>query len=142
MGTNYYLKTNICEKCGRSDKIHIGKSSAGWCFALHVTESYEDPQIQSLDDWKKLWSQPGTKIENEYGEEVTPDQMLNIITNRSGKTDLPDKPEAFYSSWDQMLRENSAVWGPNNLLRHRKDAHPQHVGYGEGTWDLLSGEFS
>ena len=32
MGTNYYTKINNCDKCGRYDKIHLGKSSAGWQF--------------------------------------------------------------------------------------------------------------
>ena len=37
MGTNYYLSSKPCSCCGRKDsQRHIGKSSAGWVFALHV----------------------------------------------------------------------------------------------------------
>ena len=43
MGTNYYLETDACDKCGRGDgPLHIGNSSAGWCFALHVGEDADD----------------------------------------------------------------------------------------------------
>ena len=49
MGTNYYLhrpRTNECEHCGRADEappLHIGKSSSGWCFSLHVRRA-DDPE--------------------------------------------------------------------------------------------------
>lgn len=63
MGTNYYLrlKSEICPHCGRGDEglLHIGKSSAGWCFSLHVMN-----RIQSLDDWKKAFENPENSIEN------------------------------------------------------------------------------
>ena len=38
MGTNYYLhKKPPCEACGHEPApLHIGKSSGGWCFSLHV----------------------------------------------------------------------------------------------------------
>jgi len=42
MGTNYYLVKNerppcpCCERTYVQERLHIGKSSGGWCFALHV----------------------------------------------------------------------------------------------------------
>lgn len=49
MGTNYYLQKNVCGCCGRPEKqIHIGKSSAGWAFALRV---YPHDGIKDYDDW-------------------------------------------------------------------------------------------
>lgn len=37
MGTNYYLRPDPCECCGRGlEPLHIGKSCMGWCFRLHV----------------------------------------------------------------------------------------------------------
>jgi hypothetical protein len=128
MGMNYYLKHPACGHCGRSGSaLHIGKSSAGWCFALHV-----DDERKSLDDWQKAWSQPGAIIENEYGEAVTPEQMLAKITDRS----WPDDRDRT----DRFLCENHAAPGPNNLLRHQLG--PYCVGHGDGTYDLIPGEFS
>lgn len=47
MGTNYYAEYQPpCPTCGRQDPpLHIGKSSAGWCFSLHVI-----PEL-GLNDW-------------------------------------------------------------------------------------------
>lgn len=30
MGTNYYWRIKNCDKCGRYEDVHVGKSSAGW----------------------------------------------------------------------------------------------------------------
>lgn len=72
MGTNYYWHHDICGSCGRSDDpIHIGKSSAGWCFALHVDE---DIGIKSLDDWMSRWGEmnhTNSEIRDEYGHPVS-----------------------------------------------------------------------
>lgn len=90
MGTNYYYETvgsQPCPTCGRgsdSEKLHIGKSSAGWAFSLHIIP-YKD--IRSLDDWQKLWAQGG-QIRDEYGESVTVEEMLRTITQRSHSTGL------------------------------------------------------
>ncbi len=55
MGTNYYLHEKPdCECCGRPfEALHIGKSSSGWCFSLHVMP---EDMINTLDDWRSKWS--------------------------------------------------------------------------------------
>jgi len=128
MGTNYFLDTDVCPTCNCSKgRLHIGKSSAGWCFSLHV-----DPEegIRELADWQKLWSQPNSRIVDEYSREVTPDQMMLTITSRSwGRSPEPGE-----------LVMNDALLGPNNLMRRR--VGPRTLGHGEGTYDLVLGEFS
>ena len=81
MGTNYYLyQKPDCETCGRPHPaLHIGKSSAGWCFSLHVVP---EDRIECLDDWRHLWTQPGALIRNEYDERISPGEMESIITER------------------------------------------------------------
>jgi hypothetical protein len=58
MCTNYYLK--------HPDGLylHIGKSSAGWCFSLHVMP---EAGINSLDEWRSLFCDPYALIQDEYG---------------------------------------------------------------------------
>lgn len=110
MGTNYYLEEKSpCECCNRGyDNLHIGKSSMGWVFSLHVIKG----EIETLDQWKDRWSKEGVRIVNEYGDTLTPDEMLKVITNRSH---------------------------PGGLQRHHTY---NTLGRGEGTWDYITGEFS
>ena len=103
-----------CPHCQRPYPAkHIGKSSAGWCFALHVIP---EEGIHGLEDWEARWDLLGTLILDEYGEITSPSTMRAIITDRS-------------------------IPGPNNLLR-AKIKQTQCIGHGEGTWDLIIGDFS
>ena len=138
MGTNYYLHKNECPACHRSDEpMHIGKSSGGWCFGLHV---YPEKLLNTLDDWRKIWVEPGTLIKNEYGDKVTPVDMEKIITRRKGRKRIVF-PWFGYRDEEDFLEKNHAVLGPNNLLRHEIDTR-FCIGHGEGTWDYLAGYFS
>jgi hypothetical protein len=132
MGTNFYLrdKSKTCPHCGHNSEgegRHIGKSSAGWCFSLHV---YPDEGINTLDDWKKLMSGPNAEIKDEYGETVTVKAMLSCICERGWPHTQPP-PSA------EFLMQNHAVMGPKGLLRHRVNC----VGH-FGTCDYITGEFS
>jgi len=127
MGTNYYLHKEKCPCCGlKSEPLHIGKSSAGWVFMLHVTEA-----IKGLRDWMVLFESPGYTIVDEYGQDISMTEMVSTIVCRS----WPDKI---------VLRESEKEKieiGPSNLLRNRVDAD-FCIGHGEGTWDLIPREFS
>ncbi len=93
MGTNYYLYDKPpCKECGRPyEAKHIGKSSAGWCFSLHVIP---EDGINDLEDWEKLWNQYDTEIMDEYGNPLAPSEMLSIITGRSGS--IPRESAQWY----------------------------------------------
>lgn len=125
MGTNYYHHEQAaCIACGRDfDSRHIGKSSVGWCFSLHI---YPSEGITSLDDWLEIWETG--QIKNEYDVPISSAEMEKIITDRS---------------WDEEITEGISVHGspgPNGLLRHTVDG--MHcTGHGEGTWDYMVGTF-
>jgi len=137
MGTNYYLKRDVCSCCGRgADKLHIGKSSFGWCFSLHIIS---EEGINDLPDWERIWGDPKTKIEDEYGDPLTPQEMHTVIADR---THSPKERTPYgYRSWAQFHEQNHSEPGPNHLLRHKVDGR-HCTAHGEGTWDLLPGEFS
>lgn len=143
MGTNYYLHSDLCPHCGHSnEKRHIGKSSTGWCFALHV---YPEDGIHDLPDWEREWSQPGLIIKDEYGQFISVDEMKEIITKRAHtpweKKTLDPKVYGFYNSEKEFHQYNNSERGPNGLARSRVDV--QHcIGHGAGTWDLITGYFS
>ena len=136
MGTNYYLHDNACEHCGRSDEpIHIGKSSAGWCFSLHVTDD-----IKSLADWKSILYRTGTQVIDEYGTKIPVHEMLTTIECRDWGYKKEKAPRG-HKTWDEFHKENHSVFGPNGLLRHEADGR-HCVGHGDGTYDYITGEFS
>ena len=128
MGTNYYHHDIICPTCQHAAVVtHIGKSSGGWCFSLHV---YPEDGINDLADWEARWT--AGEIRDEYGGVILPAAMRNTVTDRSWATRCQLPPEWY--------GQNYAEPGPKNLARH-KIGHGC-VGHGEGTWDLIVGEFS
>jgi hypothetical protein len=145
MGTNYYwYEKPACACCERPyEPLHIGKSSAGWCFSLHI---YPGKNINNLDDWKYLLSKVDSYILDEYDREITFSEMLEIITVRSGMFDSASNNYntlygVFYTDEGDFHTQNSSERGPNGLLRHRTGVH-HCVGHGEGTWDYIIGDFS
>ena len=139
MGMNYYLKVNPCRHCGHAaTKLHIGKSSYGWTFALHVIPEYG---LNDLPDWEEYWSLPNQQIEDEDGSPIAAADMRKIITERHGESWDTYGWWAGYSDEADFHRLNYSERGPNNLLRRR--LHEGYcIGHGEGTWDLIAGEFS
>jgi len=135
MGVNYYYKTDrrfLLDHCEPDEDglIHIGKSSHGWCFALHVYP----PLIRTLNCWIEVWEIGKCLITDEYGCNMTPKEMHTVITDRSH----PERPGYFTRD---LLEENFAEVGPNGLLRRKIDGI-YCVGHGLGTWDAMVGQFS
>lgn len=140
MGTNFYYTKpyNPCVTCGHdpnAETLHIGKSSAGWCFSLCIHPTLK---INTLEDWNSLW-QSGGSIRDEYGDPVSVEDMIDRITNRQCVTDWAKAPHG-YSSWYEFHSKNGSEPGPNGMLRHRIDGFV--IAHGEGTWDYLHGYFS
>ena len=139
MGTNYYLHTdNACPHCGREyEPLHIGKSSVGWCFSLHV---YPDKNIRDLEDWRTMWADPNAVIRNEYGVRFSPDEMLRVITERGRDRDWEFRPSTWYADEAEFHRKNNSQRGPRGLLRAQ--IGQRCIAHGEGTWDCIVRDFS
>ena len=120
-------------------EIHIGKSSFGWHFSLCV---YPEYGIHNFEDWKCLFFDFNTTIEDEYGETISPEEMIDIITDRAApdwdKHPVPEDYEAHvleaanqmeqymgslrrYKSYDEYLVDNHAQRGNNGLLKHQAE---------------------
>jgi hypothetical protein len=141
MSINYYLqkKPNLMERlAGVEDNfLHIGKSSGGWCFSLHVGDG-SDNLPRSLKEWYKLFRRNHNTIRDEYSRVLTPDEMLAVICKRSCGP-FKFRPYEWYKTEEEFFEKNSALKGPNNLLRHKIGG--TCIGHGAGTWDLRTGEF-
>lgn len=86
MGTNYYWRDQPCAGCGRYEQLHVGKSSAGWCFLFriyeHRLESEEHPEwgygpesplgfpVLSRSDWRSVFTGRPGELWDEYGRKV------------------------------------------------------------------------
>lgn len=132
MGTNYYAHCERVVGHGavvsvEEEVLHIGKSSGGWCFSLHVIP---EKGLDSLTSWMTYLVENECVIKDEYGDIVSVSEMVSIIVDRRGceGVDL----SKYLDSYSEI--------GPNNLLRHKLDGK-WCVGHGEGTWDLIAGEF-
>lgn len=144
MGTNYYWYSNPCPTCGHSkQELHIGKSSAGWCFSLHVyKEEWESLLPKNFEEWVEFLKNHAGVITNEYGDIIPLDKLIDIIVNRSWEPDRKSQyPNHFYKSLEDFYAKNHACPGPNNLMRHIVDGR-HCIGHGEGTYDYIVGEFS
>ena len=131
MGTNYYWMPagEPCPSCGHDarEELHIGKSSGGWCFSLNT---HPEHGILDLDDWMDQWKTGS--IRDEYGMNIDPHEMHEIITER-GRQESPNWTASEYA-------RNHAMPGPKNLIRHIVDG--QHcIAHGKGTFDLMRGWF-
>jgi len=125
MSTNYYT-TKTCGHCNHEERLHIGKSSWGWCFAL---ATHPEAGISSIDDWRRKFYEDGITIEDEYGRVTPAAEMLEIITERSGDGQHRSGIAGQYES------------GPNGLRRSTVDGR-HCIAHGPGTWDIMSGRFS
>lgn len=133
MGTNYFHTTpaNPCVTCGHDPdgvRLHIGKASAGWCFALRL---HPDQGILTIDDWIVRIKGPGL-IVDEYGRGLDAFGMLSRILHRGWHGSGAPRARIFRANED-------AEPGPNGLLRHRLGG--LCVEHGEGTYDYMIGDF-
>ncbi len=132
MGTNYYLHRSACSECGRGDEpLHIGKSSGGWVFSLHVTD-----EIPDLAAWICEWD--NGEIRDEYGQTVGREAMLGVILLRKGRDWERRTWSRQYGSEGAFHNVNGSARGPRNLLRSLRDPDPPQ-GF---TYQHVTGEFA
>lgn len=130
MITNYYCTFP------EGDRLHIGKSSPGWTFAVRIYPTEPSTgmgtgPITSLEDWERVWEREGVGIVDEYGRAVTKTEMLDVITKRS----QPNHTSAL--DWRKWLRANGALPGPNNLAVPQQASRPDP----DCTYHYVSHEF-
>ena len=145
MGTNYYAEqTHLVEP---ATTLHLGKSSAGWCFALHI---YPDMGISSYADMIAMLERCSVlgihewQIKDEYGRNISISEFKGVVANRNGGPKplrLSFQKSGWYSSFKDFLDKNSAQEGPFNLLRANIDGE-LCVGHGDGTFDYFVHDFS
>lgn len=85
MGTNYYAVKKKPRIVKIYDEIHLGKSSVGWKFVFQEQEQYHN--FEEFKDF--ILNNNEWIIKNEYGEEVSPNELLELIKTKQ-KENNPD----------------------------------------------------
>lgn len=127
MGTNYYLylksdyevisnyfkvrKNNNLFNFAEYEflspiRIHIGKSSCGWKFCLHI---YPNHNINSFKDWYDILQNDEYIITDEYNEVISINKMINIITK---------KPRVYKKEDTGKIIDNQYIVSEVGLLQH------------------------
>lgn len=75
MGTNYYAHTSTTGTEG----LHLGKKSAGWDFLFH---SIPERGLTTVAAWREVFTEAGTYILNEYGQEIPVSEFFEMATER------------------------------------------------------------
>jgi hypothetical protein len=152
MSTNFYLQKGACSHCGHMpEATHLGLSSGGWCFGLHVYPERGINDLPELIVWLndelgylKRPPQEWPKIVDENGQVHTLGSFLETVTKRQSAKRIGEGWDGewwgfLYRSEQHFHDSNHSLRGPSGLLRHRVDG-VHCVGNGVGTWDLIVGE--
>lgn len=84
MGTNYYVQTERCDKCGRhDDDIHLGKSSAGWQFSFQYNGGKYYKNVREMKKWLK-----DKIIKDEYGETISTIDFWKMVKAKQTPNNL------------------------------------------------------
>jgi len=101
MGTNYYIRENICNNCNRYDEQHIWKSSMWRDFIIHHNKKDYNSwsEFQKYLKWKKIFT--------EYGEEVKLKTFIDLLQFKKSKYPFrhkkEDDPHWIYIDWFYFL---------------------------------------
>ena len=91
MGTNYYAVKKKPSLYNRM--IHIGKSSAGWLFLFHDCDEFHTyPQFKK---WLEREVPNEYVLCNEYNEEISKEELLDIIDTKQKDEHNLSNPENF-----------------------------------------------
>ncbi len=86
MGTNYYLRHDLCNCCSRYNELHIGKNSYGWKFVFQANEENELVTYDKWADFLKLEVERESKIFDEYNKEISLKDFIDMVENKQKDT--------------------------------------------------------
>ena len=97
MGTNYYLRTEICPHCDREkERIHVGKSSGGWPFLFRGYRKWPPDglphPIITAREWREFLTAAearGGALYDEYGQRQELTEFWAHIERKRAETEGP-----------------------------------------------------
>jgi len=92
MGTNFYIKRNVCKHCQREEeKIHLGKSSVGWIFGLQYNYGEYYTNWSDMKKWLKKELDNNSLIFDEYGIKISLKDFISWVESTQSQ---PNKRES------------------------------------------------
>lgn len=90
MGTNFYLRMDVCKHCGSERaRVHVGKSSVGWAFLFRGYRAWpldDVPHpITSAEEWRRVMKvaiENGALLTDEYGRDVDVNEFWTLAENK------------------------------------------------------------
>jgi len=94
VGTNYFVRVNECSCCNRYEELHVGKS--GNTVQAYTHPEWSQPgdadwnptpigEIRSWRDWRRLMWEHKHTVWNEYGVEMSDDNLIAIFESSTMK---------------------------------------------------------
>lgn len=130
MGCSYYAELPD------GARLHIGKSSGGWSFLLHVIP---DRDLNSLADWRAFLERPDVEIFDCEDTFMDSAGLIDVITERADfvvgdlrrqrSSEWQFQNHAFFDERFKLARP--VVGGSGGCIRN-----------GDGPYDLIVGDFS
>jgi hypothetical protein len=123
----------------REEDLHIGKSSGGWVFALHVIS---EKRLYGLPDWMILLDKPDViifeKVDGQLRREISLDDLLKVITERKFEGN-DNVNHLFHVVNKSMPAENGLV---RKVIDGERCVGHEFAADGRGvSWDLIAGDF-
>lgn len=101
MGTNYYARVNHCDKCGRVNIVHIGKSSFGWKFLWQGYPCMDEEKlpIKCKKDWYNFLTD-SIQISNGAGGIYSREEFIEMVEkHNSNELNVTEHTQSEYAHY-------------------------------------------
>lgn len=124
MGTNFYTVADpVCDNPAHTERLHIGKSSAGWKFGFRA---YRDRDLVSWEAWRLFLV--GRPITDESGARIELAELVERVENRTTPRDL-DRPICRVTPTpEEVMVGFAGRWHPNDRDFHDPDGYDFYDG--------------
>lgn len=112
IGINPNITTDVIEEI--TQRIHIGKISAGWQFLWQENSKYYQNNLKSI---KKFLSRKDVLIYDEYGTKFTIDELFDEIKNSLYNDENHINIEQYYKKYPQDRIYDIEQWTTKDGLR-------------------------
>lgn len=79
MGTNYYVRVDLCDACGRSEELHVSKNLTMFQARMRWEDGDEKIDLASWAEWRRFIRQHDLVVYDEYGGAIQPEAFIEMV---------------------------------------------------------------